>query len=518
MKVDGWLARRTFLWRDYWARRSRLRAATTSIILIVAVFVGALALTPTTWLAVARGRLAAFGSTVSALDPHLIEVVGLVALLALATTLALLPPTPRRYRRNAMFAGQAPSKPSAAARTLVYLDAENQPASDFKNTTQRTNTEKTLELLVNRVRAHLDGRRADLLFYMDSTIRGYADRRRELYRYGFRLVDVPHDPFHTGGDKPGMVDMELALQAHGRSLAAAQPQNIILIAADQDYIPLVYQLWSEGHAVEVWGDFLPESFRKLNAYLPVKVVEYDPQSPGANLAVAAAVDAAAQLDGAALARLTAWIGETINALKAVNADATINANLKSDALGKQLGKTLKWLRQGEVNLTPYWLFHLQTTGALIRRDQGVIGGVGAANAGGRASNQAPTDIQMYVVGPVEASLAAERSGRLLMRVAAIAQAMRMQDVKPDVTLERLCELTLRRPLEMALRHDLQRMPQRTPLDDVFELARVLSPQNTIQFTYAQLYCVCARELGLLTFDQQALFAEKRLLLAPPATE
>jgi len=446
--------------------------------LIVAVVVGALAITPGVWLVAGRAWLAGAVAWLGALNPRLgATIVGGVAL-ALAALLAVLPIAPRRYRRNAQFAGRAPAMPLATARTLVYLDAENQPALDFAQGAQRNAPDKMLAYLIELLRTQLNAQRADLLFYMDNSLPLYADRRRYLYRYGFRLVDVPHNPFGTTGDKPNMVDMELALQAHGRSLASAQRQHIILISADQDYIPLIYHLWQEGHTVEVWGDFLAESFRQMQLYLPVKVIEYDPQSPGANPMVAAALEANNPLDETAAARLAEWIRDTISIVQATNDDNTISPNVRNDIYSKRLAKKIPWL---PISVVPYWLAHLRMAGALTYL------------------SKANTDAQGYQVGASGPEDAAARSGLLLRRIAEVALAMRAQTVRHYVTLERLCEVVLRRPVS-------------APIET---LAQVLSPRAPQpQIAYAQMFCLCARALGLLEFDQQALFSYKRLA---PAT-
>ncbi|HUY79424.1 MAG TPA: NYN domain-containing protein [Ktedonobacterales bacterium] len=499
MKAGGWLARRTFLWRDYWARRSRLRATSALICVIVAVLVGGLALAPGAWLVAARGWLATAATWTSALDPRVLAGVGIVALLAVALALATGPLATRRFRRNGIFAGQPPSAPSASARALIYLDAENQPALDFNDPHQRANAGRVQTLLIEQLRKYLDGQRADLLFYMDIKFPPYNQRRRELYRYGFRLVDVPHDPFETGGDKPGMVDMEMALQAHERSLAASTPQRIILIAADQDYIPLIYHLWREKHEIEVWGDFLPEAFRQMQAFLPVKVVEYDPQSPGANQAVAAALKADAAPDENVVEKITGWIDETIKALHAVNADTTIDPTQKMKALGLRLGKSLPWLQTANLNLTPFWLFHLHTTGALQRNNRSLsdAGAIGAAIK--LMTRESLDNTRGYSVGDTSIATA-QRTAQLVTRVALLARAMNEQHVVEDIRLDRLCEMVLRSPVP----------------PPIAEVARVLSPQYGFQLDFARLFCVCARDAGQLTAGRGELLVGKHLLMTAQA--
>ena len=522
MNTSGWRARRIFEWREYWARRSRLRAATVLLALLAAVVVGALALAPSGWLGVAQGWLRALGAAMSALPPHSVVIGVIVALVLLAILLSLTAPLPRAYRRNAEFAGQAPAQASATARVLVYLDAENQPSLDFNDAP--VSADMTLKYMIEKLRIALNGQRADLLFYMDSSIPQYRSRREELYRYGFRLVDVPHRPFQMGGEKPSMVDMEMALQTYQRALTSLHPQIIILITADQDYIPLVYRLWADGHHVEVWGDFLPEAYRELQKYLApeqlglpstdqarrtrltrksVQTVEYDPQSPGDNPWVAAALTDDTLLAVPALAQVAGWITETLAILQAVYDDAKITPETKLQSLTDRLAAptALRWLRQGNRHLSAEWLHQLQTAGVLV--DATMAGKPRATGAPANATWR--QDAPGYAVGSVGAEPAAERIGRLISRVARVAQGMARQKVRSEITLERLCKVTLLRPLP----------------GDLYTISRTLSlskERSDTHLSHARLLCVCARELGLLAFEPQALTQEIRQIQVTPASE
>lgn len=523
MKANGWLARRIFDWREHWARRSRWRAATVLLALLAAVVIGAFTVAPARWLGAIRGWLGSLGATLSALPPHSLALGVILALVALALALSLASPLPLAYRRNAEFAGQAPAQTSATARVLVYLDAENQPSLDFNDSPVAVDV--TLKYMIKQLRIALNGRRADLLFYMDSSIGQYKPRREELYRYGFRLVDVPHRPFQMGGEKPSMVDMEMALQTYHRAITSPRPQTIILITADQDYIPLVYRLWADGHHVEVWGDFLPESYRELQQYLSpeqqgqqpvgnalqprstgqlVRAVEYDPQSPGDNTWVAAALIDDTPLAESALAQVVAWITTTLTILQAVYDDDKIAPEVKLQSLTDRLAAptALRWLRQGNRHLSAEWLHQLQTAGVLADATAAGKPRAPAAPANAAWRQDAPG----YAVGAVGAGgaeAAAARIGRLVSRVARVAQGMAHQTVRPEVALERLCKVVLLRP-----------MP-----GDLYTVSRALSASKEradTHLAYARLLCVCARELGLLAFEPEAFTQDMRQLRVTPA--
>ncbi|HLY32445.1 MAG TPA: NYN domain-containing protein, partial [Ktedonobacterales bacterium] len=114
----------------------------------------------------------------------------------------------------------------------------------------------------------------------------YEKRRNALYRYGFRMVDVSHNPLDLkAGGRKEMVDMELVLHVLRRSMLPPYPQEIILVANDQGYIPLLYRLWADGHHVELWAHKPAEAFWELAKYTKevggngIAVKEFGPTKP-----------------------------------------------------------------------------------------------------------------------------------------------------------------------------------------------------------------------------------------------
>lgn len=233
------------------------------------MLLGAFMLTPGSWLAAARTWLelgVAWIAWVSAFNPELVAIVGVVALLVIALALAFAPPTTRRIRT-------IPARgtiTTSVARISVYVDAENQPPTDL------------LPVFIERLRSYLDGRRADLFFYADAQRMATSSRYIQLRRFGFRPVDVSHNPFELNDtsklkfgwaktrekqDIANIVDIELSLHAARRALFPPHPQEIILVTADQDFIPLIYQLWADGHHIQLWASKPPQEYYDMTRYL-----------------------------------------------------------------------------------------------------------------------------------------------------------------------------------------------------------------------------------------------------------
>ncbi|MBF6592221.1 MAG: NYN domain-containing protein, partial [Ktedonobacterales bacterium] len=148
------------------------------------------------------------------------------------------------------------------APVAVYVDLENQLS------------ESMIKAFVSYLRGQISpGQTADLFYYADAEEAAKSARYKTLWRYGFRPVDVPHHPFGSQNVE-NVVDMELALHAYERALAATTPQHIILITADQDYIPLIYRLHALGHRVSVWAKTLPIGMQSLGAYLGIETLEF----------------------------------------------------------------------------------------------------------------------------------------------------------------------------------------------------------------------------------------------------
>lgn len=184
------------------------------------------------------------------LNPAL--AVGVVACVIVSLALILVP----SYRRHSYLA----TVPSIIPPVSVYLDAENQlPAASIPPFT---------EFLIK----HLDGRRADLLYFLDAAQTANGDKYKTLYRFGFRPVDVPHDPTGQGAVKEA-VDRELAMHAYERAVLGPPEQEFIIVTGDADFVPLIYRLVALGHSVQIWASPVREAYRVVETYLGVNVID-----------------------------------------------------------------------------------------------------------------------------------------------------------------------------------------------------------------------------------------------------
>ncbi|HZC08356.1 MAG TPA: NYN domain-containing protein, partial [Ktedonobacterales bacterium] len=149
---------------------------------------------------------------------------------------------------------------SLIAPISVYVDAEN------------VLPEKSMPALISFLRKFLGGRRADLLYFMDAQAQASTNRYKTLYRFGFRPVDVPHNP--TGAKEMyEAVDRELAMHAFERALVGPPQQEFIIISSDGDFAPLVYRLIALGHSVQIWSFTRSSVYLALAQYLPLTLVD-----------------------------------------------------------------------------------------------------------------------------------------------------------------------------------------------------------------------------------------------------
>ncbi|MGH2504905.1 MAG: hypothetical protein ACRDID_20540, partial [Ktedonobacterales bacterium] len=161
-------------WRYFWSRRSRRRTALALAFAVVALLALIyLALSPDGQRQVVAGLFSVLqGVSSLGLIPVLVICMALCA--ALSVALIVVP----SYHRHSYLT----TVPTIVPPASVYLDAENQlPAAAIRPFT---------EFLMK----HLDGRRADLLYFLDAARTANGEKYKTLYRFGFRPVDVPHDP------------------------------------------------------------------------------------------------------------------------------------------------------------------------------------------------------------------------------------------------------------------------------------------------------------------------------------
>lgn len=248
----GVLAMRRLSWRHFWARRQRWRIALAVICGLAALFIVVYMVIPSDIQRQVNETLLATVGIIGALKPAvaLAAIAGLLAILCLILIFA------RSYHRASYFA----ASPSAVPRISVYIDAENQLP------------EYAIRGFTKFLMEYLDGRRADLLYFLDASRTATGPKYKTLYRFGFRPVDVPHDPTGTVSVKEA-VDKELALHAYERALVGPQKQEFIIVTGDQDFVALVYRLAALGHHVQVWATPILSAYRTLATYLDIDLID-----------------------------------------------------------------------------------------------------------------------------------------------------------------------------------------------------------------------------------------------------
>ena len=238
-------------WRDFWVRRSRPRLMLAVVCLAAAGFAVGFVYTPAAWLAQAGGAFQAAATYLLSFGARawLFAAGGFFVVCA-----ALLIALPRR-RPHAYWVG----RPPAIAPVSVYVDAENQ----LQNSTLVRPFVRHLRTYLDE---HLKGQRADLLYFADAAQPAHRPTYKELYRFGFRPIDVPHVPFEDEEVKDA-VDMELSLHAFDRALHGGRHQQFILVTRDRDYLPLVFRLHALGHAISLWAADPPAAFWAAQDFL-----------------------------------------------------------------------------------------------------------------------------------------------------------------------------------------------------------------------------------------------------------
>lgn len=239
--------------RFFLSQRSRGRKLFAIFLLVVAVLAVVFLLIPADIRSRALGAVSVVSQWLSGVQPEIL--VGIVAgLLVLLSVILLLVPG---YRKHPYLA----TSPSLIPPVSVYVDAENQLRDPG-----------TIRAFRRFLMEHLDGRRADLLYFLNAASEAGVPYYKALYRSGFRPIDVPHD--QTGaGDVKEAVDREISMHAFERALLGPPGQEIIIVSGDGDYIPLVYRLVALGHTVQVWATSVAEPYQRLAGYLNFNVIE-----------------------------------------------------------------------------------------------------------------------------------------------------------------------------------------------------------------------------------------------------
>lgn len=248
----SFLAVQRLKWRYFWSRRTPWR---NTLALILALAIALIII----YLAIPHNAQAWVNSAwqtatqfIASLDRviMLATVAGLLCLTGLGLVFV------RPFRRASYLA----TAPSAIPPITVYIDAENQLSV------------ATIRAFKRFLMEHLNGRRADILYFMDAAQAANGPKYKELYRFGFRPVDVPHDPTGKGEVKEA-VDKEIAMHAVERALRGPKKQEFILVTGDGDFVGLVYRLVALGHQVQVWATPIREAYRTLATYLDVNVLD-----------------------------------------------------------------------------------------------------------------------------------------------------------------------------------------------------------------------------------------------------
>ncbi|MGZ3581306.1 MAG: NYN domain-containing protein [Ktedonobacterales bacterium] len=239
-------------WRFFWSRRSATR---TSLALVLAL-IALLASLYVVFLAngqrqIMDGLLTAVQG-IGALGAEPLLAMAIILCFACSLALIIVP----SYRRHKYLA----TAPSIIPPVSVYLDAENQLSAS------------TIHPFTDFLIKHLNGRRADLLYFLDASETVTTRKYMELYRFGFRPIDVPHDPTGAGAVKEA-VDRELAMHAYERALLGPPGQEFIIVTGDADFVPLIYRLVALGHRVQIWASPIREAYRVVERYLGINVID-----------------------------------------------------------------------------------------------------------------------------------------------------------------------------------------------------------------------------------------------------
>lgn len=246
------MERLRFSWRTFWARRSRARIMLMCVLLALTILAIAWLAVPPDWQWQAQDDISFIARWVGSLDTRTL----LAALIALSFVEALVLLFVPSYRKHSYLA----MTPALIPPVSVYLDAENQLS------------EATIRSFRDFLTKYLDGRRADLLYFMDASHTAPSAKYKALYRSGFRPIDVPHNP--TGKGVIGeAVDREIAVHAFERALLGPSGQEFIIVSGDGDYVPLIYRLVALGHRVQVWALRPAPPYNVVAHYLGVNVIE-----------------------------------------------------------------------------------------------------------------------------------------------------------------------------------------------------------------------------------------------------
>jgi hypothetical protein len=478
------LAARRLSWSTFWARRAPWRINLVKLFLVAAVLViGYLAIPheAQTWI---QQALLTIVRTLAALlaFASVTPLIWAAALLAVVC-LALIFVHP--YHHPTYLA----TTPSAIPMISIYVDAENQLSKI-----------STIPKFADKVVRHLNGRRADLLFFMDASSKEHGaqtDQFKTLCRYGFHPVHVAHNP--TGKARKGIkeaVDKELAMHAYERALLGPPKQEFIIVTSDQDFVALVYRLAALGHHVQVWATPVLPAYRELQTYLDIELndlallvsesesseqedPEYqreaateqadgiqpsgrDPQSDGYRIPSYEMAEPTL-LSEAGEKQLYRAIVQTIRARDDCERERK-GLQVFRATMGSELASRLAGVGYRGASKIDYWLDHLYATGALQKTRNAQLPGIGTTPPESAAH-------ALFLVARLAAEAAVAMGQKRADGIASesdIADALLAQRAQSRSTVRRLLDL--------------------------------IEQTNKRRTTHARYLVRCAQALGLIVFD------------------
>lgn len=473
-------------WRHFWAQRSRSRLMLAVVCVVAALVAVGFVYIPAAWLAQAVATLQMAGTYLLSFGGRswLFAVGGV--LIVCAVLLVVLP----RRRPHSYWVGL----PSAIAPVSVYIDAENQLQKS-----------ELVRPFVRHLRGYLDehlrGRRADLLYFADAAQPAHRPTYKELYRFGFRPIDVPHVPFEDEEVKDA-VDMELSLHAFDRALHGGRQQQFILVTGDRDYLPLVFRLHALGHTVSLWAASPPPAFWAARDFLDnVQVFDLNEVFPReldvsesavtapilgvqvakrkaakrrhrrSGLAVAHRAVSSATLPTGPSERVTIADGitytlEVINALNASSGSAEKRRRLFPIRLGATQGNFLKRLGYEGTSRIECWIAELVALGVLRSETPGGL----------------------LVQGDADPLLAASQMERFISEMSSAALELAQERQDRVITY-----------LDVSTRIGVSAVGHSTDSENPLRALVIAGAPKSV--AHSRYLCLCARALGYVEFDE-----------------
>lgn len=464
-------------WRFFWSRRSHRRTSLALLLLLISLLAITYVALPRSAQTQIQDGVEAVARGIHTFGLRNALICGVALCLVVCLLLIFLP----AYSRHSYLAVNVSIIPPVS----VYLDAENQLS------------EAAIRPFTQFLIKHLDGRRADLLYFLDASHTANGDKYKTLYRFGFRPVDVPHDPTGKGHVKEA-VDRELAMHAYERAVLGPPEQEFIIVTGDADFVPLIYRLVALGHRVQVWAAPVREAYKVVETYLGINVIDLSQRISEIEIAPQEATipttnarnrrkkrstrgNRSSRMDMATTSRIVApstllkpgeehlyyAIAETLAAHayahERFRGDNEKNGAFHSLLRGKY-GPRLAGVGYSAGNWIDYWLEHLTTLGILLKDDSHAFPKHGSANE--------------------------EYAARSLCAIAEMAtQAAVLVSASHPDGLVRMSEIATTIAMEPLVVEEAAEL--------LFDL---VAPTNRQRITHTRYFVRSARALGLLEFD------------------